>query len=94
MLFTQSQDQVSATNHDGWAADLLLEEVADLLQHNDETWRRAEVSAVGPHQAHSVHQGADLTSDLRKLYVFHVFEQMLEWLQVDADVPRLLQGWK
>lgn len=76
------------------AADLLHEEVADVLQQTDETWRRAEVPAVGPHQAHSVHQGADLTSDLRKLYVLHVFEQMLEWLQVDADVPRLFQSWK
>lgn len=70
------------------------EEVAGLLQQNDEAWRRAVVSAVGPHQTHGVHQGADLTPDLGKLYVLHVLEQMLERLQVDADVPRLFQRWQ
>lgn len=91
-LFTKPCDRVATMYNDGWVANLSHEEVAHLLQQNNETWWRAEVSAVGPHQTHSVHQGADLTSDLRKLYVFHVFKQMLEWLQVDADVPRLFQS--
>lgn len=74
------QNQVATIYINGCTANLLYEEVADLLQQNNETWRRAEVSAVGPHQAHSVHQGANLTSDLRKLYILNVFNELMEWL--------------
>lgn len=75
-------------------ADLLYEEVAGLLQQNDEPRRGVVISGVGPHQADGVHQGADLTSDLGKLCALHVLEETLEGLQIGADVPRLFQRWQ
>lgn len=64
------------------------------MQQNDEPRRGVVISGVGPHQAHGVHQGADLTSDLGKLCALHVLEKMLEGLQIGADVPRLFQRWQ
>lgn len=64
------------------------------MQQNDEPRRGVVISGVGPHQAHGVHQGADLTSDLGKLRALHVLEETLEGLQIGADVPRLFQRWQ
>lgn len=76
------------------AADLLYEEVASLLQQNNEALWGVVVTGVGPHQAYCVHQRADLTSDLRKVCTLNVLKQPLQGVQIGADVLGLLQGWR
>lgn len=73
-------------------AHLLDEEVADLLQQNDEPRWLVVVFAVGPHQTHRVHQRADLTPRLRELHVLDVLKAPLQGLQIGADVVGLLQS--
>lgn len=87
-------DWIATWQREDRAADLLYEEVAGLLQQNNEACWGVVVSGVGPHQAHRVHQRANLTPDIRKLHVLHVLEQTLQGPQVGADVPRLLQRWQ
>ena len=76
------------------AADLLYEEVADLLKQNDEACMGVVVSGVGPYQTHDVHQRPDLTPDIRKLRVLHFLKPTLQGSQVYANVLCLLQSWQ
>lgn len=75
-------------------ADLLDEEVAELLeQHREPPWAAVGL-AGGPDQTDHVQQGPQPWLHLRKLQALEELQVAGEWCQVRVDVPCLCQSWK
>ena len=73
--------------------DLVDEEVADFLQEDDDATRSAVEPRMTPRQADDVHQRRQVLRDVLELDQFDLIEQLLDRLQVQADVLRLIQRY-
>lgn len=71
------------------ASHLMHEEVAGLLQQNNDACWTVVISGIGPDQANQVHQRPDLSLHAGELHVLQVLKERLQRLQVPADVRRL-----
>lgn len=71
------------------ASHLMHEEVADLLQQNNDACRTVVICGIGPNQANQVHQRPDLSLHTGEVHVLQVLKERLQRLQVPADVRRL-----
>lgn len=62
------------------AAHLMYEEVAGVLQQNNDACWTVVISGIGPNQAHHVHQRPDLSLHVGELHVLQVLKERLQRL--------------
>lgn len=62
------------------AAHLIYEEVAGVLQQNNNACWTVVISGIGPNQAHHVHQRPDLSLHVGELRVLQVLKERLQRL--------------
>lgn len=62
------------------AAHLVYEEVAGVLQQNNDACRTVVISGIGPNQAHQVHQWPDLSLHAGELHILQVLKERLQRL--------------